>query len=397
MSRILSSRPLAAGVLGALAFILIGWCGLLIPSLIRSVKVAFGETDAGIGVFYLLFGSAYACGSLAGGLATERLGRRTVLAAGAAILAGGLVTLATAPSWPLFLAGALPMGLGIGVVDGGVNGLFLDLFRSGRGRALNLLHVFFSLGAFGAPLVIGRLVDGGTPWQSILMGTALVAVPIALLFAIVAMPGGRRPGLPRPAADASVRVGRLAAPLALLAAAIGLYVASSGGVSNWMVRFLEPAPLEVATTTLALYWAGLTLGRLVGARIADRFEHVRFTTLALAGMTAALLAAILAPSLPLSMGLFALAGFASGPIYPMIIAIGGERYPDRSAAVGGLLSGAAVAGTIIYPPLMGLMSVTVGLTVAMLGTVLLLVAAAGALALVGRGPRPGTQVAAVPG
>ena len=41
-------------------------------------------------------------------------------------------------------------GLGSGGIYGGVNALYLDLFASARGRALNLLHLFFSLGAVGA-------------------------------------------------------------------------------------------------------------------------------------------------------------------------------------------------------------------------------------------------------
>ena len=43
-------RPPAAGAIGAAAFLLIGWSGLLVPSLIRSVEAAFDQSDAGIGV-----------------------------------------------------------------------------------------------------------------------------------------------------------------------------------------------------------------------------------------------------------------------------------------------------------------------------------------------------------
>ena len=60
----------------------------------------------------------------------------------------------------------------------------------------------------------------------------------------------------------------------------------------------------------------------------------------------------------------------------MIVAIGGERYPERSAAVGGSLTGMAVIGSIVYPPAMGFLSVTVGLPVAMLGNALLAIACA---------------------
>ena len=167
------SRPVAAGVLGCAVFVLIGWSGLLVPSLIRSVKGAFDQSDAGIGLFYLLYSAAYASGSLGGGLATERLGRRTVLGLAAGIHAIGLAALGLGPSWAVFLVAALPTGLGAGAIDGGVNGLFLDRFREGRGRALNLLHLFFSLGALASPLTVGRLLEAGAGWQAIILGTAL--------------------------------------------------------------------------------------------------------------------------------------------------------------------------------------------------------------------------------
>ena len=68
-------------------------------------------------------------------------------------------------------------------------------------------------------------------------------------------------------------------------------------------------------------------------------------------------------------------------MFPLIIAIGGERHPDHSAAVSGFLTSAAVVGGIIYPPIMGFLSVSIGLTAAMLGTAILAGASAGALLL----------------
>ena len=272
--------------------------------------------------------------------------------------------------------------------------MFLDLFRSGRGRALNLLHLFFSLGALTAPLAVGPLVDNGVAWQPIVVASGFLAVPLAVAFGFVAMPGGRRSSTPDaaevPAAAAPEAVGaaqrpstRLALPIILLGLAIGCYVASEIGVSNWLVRFLEPAPLTVATTALSLFWAGIAVGRLVSSQLADRFDHLRYATVSVGAVAVALVGAIFVPSLPVSIAFFAIAGFVSGPVFPMIVAIGGERYPDRSAAVGGFLTGSAVIGSIIYPPVMGFLSVTVGLTVAMVGNAILALACAGALILVG--------------
>lgn len=393
-------RPVAAGVVGAIAFLLIGWSGLLVPALIRSVKVAFGQSDAGIGLFYLLFSVAWAAGAFGGGLVTERLGRRSVLTLAAALIAVGLIGLGLAPSWPAFLVAALPGGLGAGMIDGGGNGLFLDLFQSGRGRALNLLHLFFSIGALAAPVTVGLLVESGVDWRLIILATGLAAIPVAILFGIVPMPGGRRERRHGPegpdATAARARTPRLAAPLLLMAFAIACYVASEVGVSSWLVRYLEPAPLSVATLALTLYWVGIAVGRLVSSLLADRFDHRRFTLACTASLAFVLVGAILVPSLPLSIAFFALAGVASGPIFPMIIAIGGERYRDRSTAVSGFLGGTGVIGSIVYPPMMGLLSVTVGLTVAMLGNAVLALACAIALVLVGRSSARADRVVNTP-
>ncbi len=70
----------------------------------------------------------------------------------------------------------------------------------------------------------------------------------------------------------------------------------------------------------------------MSAGIADRFDHVRFTVTCAIGLSIALVGAIAVPSLSISIALFAVVGIASGPIFPMIQAIGGERYADRSAA-----------------------------------------------------------------
>jgi len=393
VSRALPERLPPAAILGCLAFLLIGWCGLLVPSLVRSIEHDFGQTDAGIGIFFFLNAVAYVTGSLGGGAVTERIGRRRVLTTAAVLVSASLAALGTVGTWPLFLLAAVPFGLGCGAIDGGGNALILDMFAGARGRALNLLHLFFSLGALGSPFVVGRLVDAGVAWQAVMLGTGLVAIPLAILLTVTGMPTGRHAA---EAADGSRAVGRLTLDpiLLILALGIALYVASEIGVSNWLVRFLSSAPLATATTALTLFWAGLTLGRLISARLADRFDHARFAATSAVVMAVALVGAVAVPSLPVSVSLFTVAGFVSGPIYPLIVAIGGERFPGRSAAVGGFLSGTAVIGGIFYPPVMGFMSVTVGLPAAMIGTALLALACAGVLVLVGRRPRATEPLAA---
>ena len=370
-------RPGFAAALAGASLLLLGWSSLLVPSLIRSIEGDFSQTDAGFGIFFFVNAVAYASGSMAGGLLIERFGRRVVLTVAAVSVAVGLVALATVPTWGLFLAAAIPFEAGAGAIDGGTNGLILELYPTSRGRALNLLHLFFSLGALMAPLVVGRLVEVGVAWQAMILGTGLAAVPLALAFAVVALPSGRHSqadeidGVPHGA-----RIG-FSWPLIALAIAIACYVGSEVGVSDWLVRFLDSASIGLATAALSLLWASLALGRLASAKWSDRFDHARFASIAAFAAAIALVAATLVPSLPASIVLFGVVGFAFGPIYPLIMAVAGDRFPGRSAAVSGFLSGFAVVGAIAYPPVMGFISVGIGLAAAMLGAaVLALVCAA---------------------
>jgi fucose permease len=362
--------------LSYLSFVLIGWGSLVVPSLIRSIEHDFEQSDAGLGVFYFVSALLWASGGLASGLLTERIGRRLTLAIAGASMAVGLVGLALAPTWTLFVAAAVPLGFGCGAIDAGVNGLFLEL-HPGKGGALNLLHVFFSVGALGAPLAVGLVLATGVPWPAVPFLTAAVAFAVGALFATSEMPSGRQ----RPAAAAGETrpPAVLTIPLLLLAIAIGCYVASEIGVSSWLVRFLESSPVTVATGGLSLFWTGLAVGRLVGSRVVDRFDPVSFATgcALLAGVAVA--AAVTVPSVPISIALFGVAGLAQGPIYPTIMTIGGTLDSRRSALVSGLLTAAAVIGGLIYPPVMGFISVSAGVGTALFGAGMLALASGVAL------------------
>ena len=152
--------------------------------------------------------------------------------------------------------------------------------------------------------------------------------------------------------------------------------------SDFPIPAADPALVEaLVQPRLSLFWGGLAVGRLVSARYSDRFDHLQYATLSALAAGLATIVAVLVPSTEASIALFAVVGCASGPVFPLIVAIGGERHPGRSAAVSGFLTSAAVIGGLIYPPIMGFLSVNVGLAIAMIGAGLLGVASAGALLL----------------
>ena len=372
---------------GYASFVLLGWSMLLVPALIRSVEADFARSDAELGVYYFVSAASFGIGALAGGFATERVGRRPLLAGAALLIAAGTAVQGLTPAWPVFVLATVPAGIGSGVIDGGLNALILDLAERGAGGALNLLHLFFSIGAASSPLIVGQLVSGGVDWRMIFLATAGVPIVIGILFAVQAMPSGRHRPIPSapdpgPALATSVRrSSRL--PLALLALGIVFYVSTEIGTSSWLVRFLADASTDAATATLAAFWAGLAVSRLLASRYADRFPAAGFTATCAMAAALALLAAVVVPWLPLAMVLFAVTGLAFGPIYPMIMSIGGSLYPRRRAAVTGSLATVAVIGSTVYPPVMGFVSEAASIGLAMLGAAVLAVACGAALVSVG--------------
>jgi fucose permease len=373
---------------GFATFLLLGWTVLLVPSLIREVQRTFDQSDAGMGFAYFVNAVMYVTGTVAAGVLAGRLPRRLLLASGAGLIAVGLVLIAVAGDWVAFLVGFLLMGMGAGIIDAGVNALFMDLY-AGRAAMLNRLHMFFALGALTVPLAVGLSVSWGAPWQAVAIASAAAAAPLALLLGTRRLPPTHPARAPAIAArgpddrhpDDRHPDGRRRVPLPLvvLAVAIGCYVAMELGVSSWLVRYLDEAPLEVATLALSLFWASLALGRLVSSFIVDRMGAVAFATTWSAACGLAILAAINVPSVPLAVLCFAIAGFAAGPVYPMIMAIGGSLYPGRASMVSSVLASAAIVGSIVYPPLMGVVSEAAGLWFSMLGAALFGFAAAGCI------------------
>ncbi len=400
-----SSGALRAGIAGGIAFGLLGWRGLLVPSLVRSIEPAFGRSDAELGSYFLATAISYAAGSLIGARLIRSLGERRVLSAAALLIALGLAVQSVTTSWLVFAAAGVGASLGAAASDMGLNALVLDLFPHARGRALNLLHVMYSAAALAAPLALAFGVEAGMSWQTAFTGTAVAAVAIAvLLFVFVpadpAAVGGvaaaesvarRRSPVsgahPEAALPAAPGARRLPPFLLLLALALALYVGAESGTSDWLVRYLAALPLAVAGTALTMFWGGIAFGRVVFARIGNRFEPLATAgVLAYSGSCLVALA-VLVPVSGATPLLFGVAGIAFGPVFPLVVAGAGARMPGRSSTVSATMTFAGVLGAIVYPPAMGVMSVTIGLPVAMLGTAVLL-AGAGTAVLLGRRLRP---------
>jgi fucose permease len=368
------------------SFILVGWSSLFVPSLLRILQADFVRSDAEFGLVYLVGALLFATGALSSGLISGRFGRGVVSAAGAVLIAGGFALEAVAPSWPIFVFGAALAGAGCGATDAIGSSVIMDMSASESGSGLNRLHLFYSVGALAAPIAIGLVIGIGLEWRLIAVASSVAGVALARPL----LRAGSIPARPKPPESATAGAGSAARftglhlALAGLGLAIACYVAAESGISSWLVGFLADEPMTTATMSLSLFWVGIASGRIVASRVAGRFDPVHFTaTCAWAGGIVVLAAVGLASG-PLRIGLFLAAGFAFGPVYPMIMAVAGSLFPHRAAAVAGIVTSAGVVGSVSYPPLMGLIAGYAGLGAGMLGAATLILLGGATVALVGR-------------
>lgn len=357
---------------GYATFFTMGSVMLLVPSLVRQVEAAFGLDDARMGALYLAFNVAWVCGTVAAGILVRHLDRHLLLASGPGLAAAGLLVMALTGGVVPFAGGFLAMGLGLGIIDSGTNAVFMDLYRGREAGALNRLHLWVSVGAMAGPLAVGQAAGAMVEWRIVLLVAAVLVIPVGLAIGTRRLPDGRASAAGAGPGDGAGEVAGhrrpgIPAAVVVLGVALAAYIAMESGVTSWVVRFLDTASLELATFALALYWGGMAAARLLSSFIADRMGDVRFATTWGLVSALAVLASLAAPSPEVAAACFAVAGFAAGPVYPMIMAIGGSRHPGQTGLVASVLATAGILGSIVFPPLMGVMSNVAGLRVAMGG------------------------------
>ena len=390
-----SGRALRAGIVGGIAYGMIGWRSMLVPALIRSIEPAYGQTDAGMGTYFLATALGYATGSLMGGTLVRSLGSRVTLGAAAFAMSLALMLQGLAPAWFVFLPAGVVAGIAGSISDVAINTLYLDLFPRSRGRALNLLHLTWSVAALIAPVTVALSIGAGLPWPWVMFasGVAWMGVCIALVATVPSdarhhAHGGHEDHAASGGSGSAAGEPRRGLPVSLIVmgVAIGCYVASEAAVSDWLIRVLEDLPLAVASLALTMFWGGLAIGRAVFAKIGNRVEPLGTASAMVAAAAVLLVAALLVPVPALSLLLFGAVGVAFGPVFPLIVAAAGSRMPGRTATVSTVLTFAAVLGAVSFPPSVGFLSEAIGLQAAMLGTSVLAVASAVALLVARRLP-----------
>lgn len=305
-----------------------------------------------------------------GGL-SDRIGRKPVISLGTGLIALGALGYGSSPTWIGHLLSAMIVGAGVGMLDGGTNSLITDLYTEKRGFALNRLHVFFGVGALLGPLVAALLLNSLNSWRAVFWTVAAVGALCTLTSALLAYPaisGSRK--LSHQEVRQAKRVFLTAREFWLLSGIMFMYTGIGNTITGWVNKFLGDeltATVLAASTVLALYNVGITVGRMICSYITERIGYPRTLLICAVGGFVFVSLAVLIRNLCWIAVSFWLSGVFLAGLFPTAVAYGTGLFPDLRGTLSGYLITSAALGGMVMPLIIGAFSDVVGLSLGMTG------------------------------
>lgn len=330
---------------------------------------------------------------LVGGSATDRYGPRPVLIASACLGPVGALALTFAHGYVVLLLALGLVGLSVGAVPvAGSRAVFTRFSGPHRGTAMGIRQTGVTFGAAFAAAALPAYAALHGPFSPWLFLSA-IAGALGIVFAL------QTPAFPRSARDAAPSpLGRDLGLLAFPAILAFTLAAGQYGLLTYTVGDQAPfVGLAGAGLLLAVAQVGGVTGRIAFGALSDRLGG-RQVVVALAsglGALGVLLAPRLGPGAPyaLRLALYFVAGTGAIGWNAVLLTWAAERVrPDHAARAIGIIAASIFAGSVAFPPLIGLAADAGGFPFAWMGLAVLL-ALASAAALLGGRRRAGTGAA----
>ena len=382
------------------ARVAVALCFFLNAVLYANLVPRLPEVKADLGLSNSSLGAALAAlplGALMAGLASAPLIRRfssaRIATSGLVLLGLAVWAVAVAPNWPALAAALLVAGALDAVVDVAQNAHGLRVQRRYGRSILNGLHGIWSIGAVSGGL-LGSVAAGlAIPLVVHLGVSALVFGVLALLAFRALLPGdddtdrdadAAADGEETPAVQQAP--GRPSAVLALAAlgvlAACGAFVEDAG--ASWSALYLRTelaAGAAAAGLGFVALQGAMTIGRLTGDRVVDRFGQRRVVRVGGALTAAGMGWALAFPSVPTTLVGFAMAVLGVATLVPAVYHAADELPGLRRGTGLAVINWLLRIGFLLSPLLIGVLADATSLRVALLTVVL---AGLGALLLGGR-------------
>ncbi len=347
-----------------LALIYLAFVGLGLPDALLGTAWPVMYPEMGADISWMgIITFIISCGTIVSSLNSDRLTRRfgagKVTAVSIALTAVALLGFSFSGKFWLLCVLAVPYGLGAGSVDAALNNYVAIHYAS---RHMSWLHCMWGVGASIGPYIMSYALSGGH-WNAGYRYVGIIQVVIALIL-IFSLPlwKGRKTAEEQQTAPS-------APPLSLkqVVAIPGVkgiivtffcYCALEWTALQWAASYLVlHGGLEesVAASYGGLFLLGMTAGRALSGFLTFKFNDTQMIRIGSGVVFVGLLALIL----PLGqagmlVGLLAI-GLGCAPIYPSIIHSTPTLFGvEKSQTIIGVQMAAAYTGSLIAPPILGL-------------------------------------------
>lgn len=342
-----------------LAFISLGLPDGLLGAAWPSVYPELGVPVSYAGAVSMTVALGTIVSSLLSDRLTWRFGAGKVTAFSVAMTACALFGFSISREYWMLILWAIPYGLGAGGVDASLNNYVALHYSS---RHMSWLHCMWGVGASVGPYIMGWVLSGGAHWSG---GYRIVGILQVILTTVLFLTLGLWKDRRAEAENAQP------VPLKEVFAIPGAkeilvtffcYCGLEQTACLWASSYLtlsRGVERSTAAFFASLFFLGMTIGRGVNG-----FLTVKFDDKTLIRMGAAVIGlgigAMLLPGKVALAGLL-LVGLGCAPVYPCIIHSTPANFgPQRSQALIGVQMASAYVGTLLMPPLFGLIADGIG-------------------------------------
>ena len=352
------ARVLLLVVFTLLGFMLSGWLAR-----VPSVRDALELTPSTFGTVLLVASLGTLASTLSAGYVNARFGGAAVMRVSAVVqaLGYGLIGLSTVVgSVALLVLGVMLQGVAFAPVNVTINVEAAGVERRLGRSVMPQFHAMFSIGAVAG-------AGFGAAASALGVSVAAQLGSVALLAAVVQLACVRglvedtrldrsRPAHERRggAARASLRVWGEKRTL-LLGVVVFAAALSEGSANQWIPLAVVDgfrSPEAVGATVLTVFTASMTVVRLVGTRLLDRFGRVWVLRASGTAAFTGLLLFVLAPSFSLAVVGVSLWGLGAALAYPVTLAAASDD-PVRAAARVSVVTAFASVARLCAPPAIG--------------------------------------------
>ena len=350
-----------------LAIIYIAFISLGLPDSLLGAAWPVMHEDLGAPLSYAgIISMIIAFGTVVSSLQSDRLtlwlGTGKVTAISVAMTATALFGFSASSEFWMLCLWAIPYGLGAGGVDAALNNYVALHCRSWH---MSWLHCMWGVGAATGPYIMGMALEMGKGWPAGYHIIAVMQVVLTIiLFASLPLWKERKD-------EVQADSGHKRKPLSLreifqipgareILVAFFCYSAVEQTCGLWASSFLNLSKgisAEQAASFGAMLFIGITVGRAINGFLAMRMHDESMIRMGQVLILFGIVTVMLPAGDAVALAGLILIGLGCAPIYPCIIHSTPTHFgKDKSQAIIGVQMAAAYIGTMLMPPLFGILA-----------------------------------------